>query len=324
MQTETMQHINISEPVSDGVLGQQQELAALIERFTDCDGTHATAISPLFLHRLSVPAEPAHGLYAPALCIVAQGRKRVMLGEDEYLYDPAHFMVVSVDLPVVGQAIEMTPEAPYLGLRIDLRPGQIGELMMEAGLPSAAHRNTERGLFVSRLDSALLDAVLRLLRLLENPTDIPILGPLVLREILYRLLLGEQGSRMRQIALADSQTQRIAKAIDWLKQNYVRPVRIETIAREVNMSPSSLHHHFKAVTALSPLQYQKQLRLQEARRLMLSEMMDAATAGYRVGYESPSQFSREYSRLFGAPPLRDVARLRGGSRSDPEVGPRHK
>jgi len=184
------------------------------------------------------------------------------------------------------------------------------------GLEGAARRPAETAapsLSLSRTDAPLLDAVLRLLRLLDTPLDVAVLAPLALREILYRLLTGEQGARLRQIAVSDSLTHRIAKAIAWLKQHYAEPLDIGTIAQEVCMSESSLHHHFKTVTALSPLQYQKHLRLQEARRLMLSDALDAATAGYRVGYQSPSQFNREYSRLFGAPPLRDIGRLRSAS-----------
>lgn len=228
-----------------------------------------------------------------------------------YVYDPAHYLMVSVDLPVAGRILDATPKNPHLALRLDLDPALVTALAIEAGISdSAGKQEPPRGLAVNRLDAPLMGSVLRLLRLLETPQDIRVLGPLAMREVLYRLLMGEQGERLRQITATNSQTQRIVQAIHWLKSNYRQPFRIEDIAREVYMSPSGLHHHFKAVTAMSPLQYQKQLRLQEARRLMLGESMDAATAGYSVGYESPSQFSREYSRLFGAPPLRDIAQLR--------------
>jgi AraC-like DNA-binding protein len=290
------------------------ELAALIERFTGEDGMRATAMNGLSLIRSSRPTEPLHTVYTPALCIIAQGRKQVMLAEELYFYGPGRHLVVTVDLPLVGEVIEASKERPYLCLALDLEPGDIGALLTEPGLPrpSAAPSSEaeERGLFVSRTDLPLMDAALRLVRLLETPRDIPILAPLAAREIHYRLLKSEHGARLSRIALAGSQAQRIAKAIRLVKENYAEPLRIEAIAREVHMSPSALHHQFKAVTAMSPLQYQKQLRLQEARRLMLGELVDAATAGYRVGYESPSQFSREYSRMFGAPPSRDVARLR--------------
>lgn len=299
------------------VAQQQAELASLIERYTGRDGVHPTAVPCLFLYRSSTPSDPLCNVQEPAFGIIAQGSKRVTLGEDVFVYSRAHYIVVSVDLPVMGQVIEATPGAPYLGVRIDLDIKQLGTLIVEAGLPGAASQQTGRGLFVNRIGTPLLGAVLRLMRLLESPQDIPVLGPLILREIHYRLLLGDEGGRLRQMVLADSQSQRIVKAIAWLKRNYARPLRIEAIARELHMSSSSLHHHFKAVTAMSPLQYQKQLRLQEARRLMLSEMVDAATAGHRVGYESPSQFSREYSRLFGEPPVRDMARLRASLQGPP-------
>jgi len=297
------------------------DLAALIERFTAEDGMHATALDCLSLIRSSQPSEPIHTVYKPALCVIAQGRKQVMLADEFYVYDPGRHLVVTVDLPLVGQVIEASRARPYLCFALDLEPGDISALLMEPGLPrpsiAPSSEHEERGLFVSRTDLPLMDAVLRLLRLLETPQDIPILAPLAIREILYRLLKTEQGGRLQRIALAGSQAQRIAKAISLVKSNYTQPLRIEAIAREVHMSPSALHHQFKAVTAMSPLQYQKQLRLQEARRLMLGEVVDAATAAYRVGYESPLQFSREYSRLFGAPPSRDVARLRSmmGSKS---------
>ena len=199
-------------------------------------------------------------------------------------------------------------DRPYLGLRLDLDVEAIAELVQDENLPQAARAASSRGLYVNRLSAEMLDAVLRLLRLLSNPDDIPILAPMIKREILYRLLQNGQGTRLRQIALQDSQTQRVAKVIRYLRGNFARSMRMDSIARDVHMSVSSLHHHFKAVTAMSPLQYQKQLRLQEARRLMLLEDIDVAMAAHRVGYESASQFSREYSRFFGAPPLRDRRR----------------
>ena len=220
--------------------------------------------------------------------------------------------------PVVGQVIEATPAEPYLCMRLDLDPGQLSALMMELGQGATWNQRAERlklGLSISPVDPALLDAAVRLARLLETPKDIPVLAPLVEREILYRLLSCEYGDRLRQIATADHRLVAVNRAISWLKRNYAAPFRIETVAREARLSPSALHHSFKSVTAMSPLQYQKQLRLQEARRLMLGQAMDAATAGHSVGYESPSQFSREYSRLFGAPPSRDIARLKESVRA---------
>jgi AraC-like DNA-binding protein len=206
--------------------------------------------------------------------------------------------------------IEATPSEPYLCLRLDLDPAAIGALMLESKIPAGDSDHPGPGLSLSAVTPALLDAVVRLCRLLDAPGDVPILSPLAEREILYRLLLGDQTTKLRQIAVAESKLQQINRAIGWIKQNFREPFSIETVASEARMSPSTFHQHFKAVTSMSPLQYQKRMRLQEARRLILSQSHDAATAGHSVGYESPSQFNREYRRLFGAPPGRDIARLR--------------
>lgn len=300
--------------MENGLCEKRAELTARLDKLTGTDGNHQMAVPELTLHRLSAPAPPVHGVLRPTFCITAQGGKLAVLGEEVHVHDPARYLLLSVDLPLTVQIVEASPEDPYLGLCLDIDPRQIRALLLEMA-PSGTDEPaaTTRGLSLSRTDAPLLDAVLRLLRLLETPADVPVLAPLAVREILYRLLTGEQGPRLRQIAVHNSLTQRVAHATDWIKRHYAEPLSIETIAQEVCMSASGLHHHFKAVTALSPLQYQKHLRLQEARRLMLSEALDAATAGYRVGYQSPSQFSREYRRLFGAPPLRDLARLRGAS-----------
>ncbi len=297
---------------------KRAELTALLGRLTAVDGNHQTVIEPLTLHRLSAPSPPVHGVLKPTFCLVAQGSKLTVLGEETHTHNSLRYLLLSVDLPLTVQVTEASPDAPYLGLCLDIDPRQIGALLLEMEGTEGADRplagqSAPRSLSLSRTDAPLLDASLRLLRLLETPADVPMLAPLAVREILYRLLTGEQGPRLRQIAVHNSLTQRVARATDWIKRHYAEPLSIDTIAQEVCMSASGLHHHFKAVTALSPLQYQKHLRLQEARRLMISEALDAATAGYRVGYQSPSQFSREYRRLFGAPPRRDLARLRGAS-----------
>ncbi|RKP55661.1 AraC family transcriptional regulator [Pararobbsia silviterrae] len=289
---------------------QLDELAGLIERFTGIDGVHETAVPGLMLTRMSNANKPRHSFQQPALAVIAQCSKKLIVGNESYVYDPLNYLVTSVNLPGVAEIVGMSPEHPYLSLRFDLNVEHIGTLLREADLPASASQEATRGVFMGRLSPALLDAVVRLVRLLDAPDDIKFLAPLIEREILYRLIIDGQGARLSQIALTGSHTQRIAKAISLLRDHYDEPLRIETIARNVNMSPSSLHHHFKAVTAMSPLQYQKQLRLHEARRLMLSEVLDAATASHRVGYESASQFSREYRRLFGEPPLRDITRLR--------------
>ncbi len=290
---------------------QLAELRHLIERQTPRDGTYATALHGVSLLKQSEPTgEPIHGVHEPAMCLIVQGAKQVLLNRELYTYDASRHLVVSVDLPISGQVTQATPDAPYLCFRMDLQPAQIAALILEAGITQPASRGSGRALVVGNTSAPLLDAVLRLVKLLETPEDIATLAPLVTREILYRLLKGEHSHQLCEIATTDGQTQRISRAIAWLKKHFDQPLRVETIARDLNMSVSSLHHHFKAVTTMSPLQYQKQLRLHEARRLMLAQDVDAATAGHRVGYESPSQFGREYLRLFGAPPARDLRRLR--------------
>jgi AraC-like DNA-binding protein len=293
------------------VVLRRAELAARIARFAAQDGSHATPIPRLTLVRASRVDHPVHGVCEPALCLLAQGSKRVLLGDEVYIYDTSDYLVVSQNLPVSGQVIDATPELPYLGLRLDFDIREIAALMLEIGRsPKSGQRAPSRGIFTGPATPELLDPMLRLTALLESPQDIPTLAPLIVREILYRLLTSENGWRVAQMAMTDSQGHRVAHAIQWLQQRYTEPLRVEEMARAVHMSASSLHHHFKSVTSMSPLQYQKQLRLQEARRILLNGSVDAATVGQRVGYESPSQFSREYSRMFGAPPARDAKRLR--------------
>jgi AraC-like DNA-binding protein len=262
------------------------------------------------LIRSSQTTEPLHVLHVPAVCIVASGRKQVTLGELSYEYDAAKFLVVSVELPIGGQVTEASDHSPYLCLRIDLDPAMLASLVVQHGDTAPSRDDSASALFVSPTTPALADAAVRLLSLLDAPDDIAYLAPLAQREILYRLLTGAQGGAIRNIAAGDSRLQQVNRAIGWIKQHFTQPFSIDAVANEARMSHSSLHQHFKAVTSLSPLQFQKQLRLQEARRLMLGQALDAAKAGYEVGYESPSQFTREYRRLFGAPPARDVARLK--------------
>jgi AraC-like DNA-binding protein len=247
----------------------------------------------------------------PCICVIAQGAKRVMLGDEVYIYDRASYLVASVDLPASGQVIEASEAKPYLAIKLDVDPREIATLLLEAAPPRATESAPARGLYLSRTSAELVDAFVRLLRLLDTPEDIPGLAPAAQREILYRVLKGDEGFRLRQIANGSSHATRIAKTIDWLRQHFREPLKVDELASQANMSASAFHEHFREMTAMSPLQFQKQLRLQEARQLLLSESLDAATAGHRVGYESPSQFSREYSRLFGAPPATDMRRLRG-------------
>lgn len=298
-----------TQPVLPGDL-RQMELVDLVARFAPDEGVHETAIAPLFLIRANEPRPGLWTIYEPALCVVVQGQKQVTLAGEVLQYDPLNYLVVSVTLPVIGQVTEASPERPYLCVRVTLDPRQIGELMLETGIPVRGAAPTARGLYVSRASDELMDAVLRLLRLLRTPHDASVLSSLVLREIYYRVLVGELGPRLRDLAVADSHSQRIARVIDVLKRRYAEPLRIEELAATVHLSPSSLHHHFKTVTGVTPLQFQKQLRLHESRRLMLAEGLDAAVACHRVGYESASQFSREYKRLFGAPPRQEIAQMR--------------
>ena len=288
-----------------------QELAALIERLSGgTDGAHATAVPGLSLHRRSATNEPENCIYDPSFIVVAQGAKRVILSDRSYDYDPATYLVTSFELPVVGQVLRASAASPFLSIKLRLDLGAIAELVGLAGVPEGPAPMPGPGLCGAPVTPALLDSVLRLVQLLDSPREIPVLAPLIVREIHYRVVSNEEGAYLRHLAVAGSRTSLMVDAIAWIKTHYARPLRIGDLASAVNMSESALHHHFKAATAMSPLQYQKQLRLQEARRLMLSERLDAASAGERVGYESPSQFSREYRRLYGAPPLRDIAQLR--------------
>ncbi|WP_431264925.1 AraC family transcriptional regulator N-terminal domain-containing protein [Roseateles chitinivorans] len=293
-------------------------LAALLARHAPRDGTWQTAFPRLFAIRFEAPGgDFAHAVQPAALCLIAQGAKEVVLGEERFVYDAARFMVFTTDLPISARVIDATPERPYLCLRFDFDPEEVSELVARSGPPKVAPTpppeagdSTGRGIFVSAVTPDMLDAAGRLMRLLDHPEDQAALAPMAMRELVYRVLRSEQGERLAQVARTDSQTQRVHRAIRWLKTHYAQPLRIESLAKEAHMSASSLHHHFRALTAMSPLQYQKQLRLQEARRLLIAEGLEVARAGHAVGYESPSQFSREYSRLYGAPPSRDAAKRR--------------
>lgn len=295
------------------------ELAKEIVRFAPVDGCHTTQVPRLSLFRTSQATAPVHGVQHPALCIVAQGRKQVLLGEDMLTYGTGQCLVISVGVPMAGQVVEATPDEPYLCFKLELDPAMLASLIFEMRLPPVDRSRDPLAIAVSEAAPSLADAALRLVRLLGAPGDIAMLAPLIEREILYRLLTGPQAGRLREIATGESRAQQVSRAIGWLQANFTEPFRAEVLAIESRMSLSSLHFHFKEVTGLSPLQYQKQLRLQEARRLILAEALDAASAGHRVGYDSPSQFSREYSRLFGAPPRRDIDRLRAAPERFVEV-----
>lgn len=285
-------------------------LAALIAENIGQSNRVTPLISGLSLHHWQTPTDPTSYLLSPSICLIGQGKKRVFLGEDTFVFDANTFLITSIELPVVSQILEATPERPYLGLTMEMDLKVISQLMLDH--PIRKDKRTydkRRGVAVSHLPDELADAFRRLLLLLRQPDDVSALAPLIQQEIFYRLLKTEQGIHLRNIVTSGNHSHQIAQMIDWLKVHYAKTVKIDELAQEAGLSVSAFHHHFRAMTAMSPLQYIKKVRLNEARRLMLSEHLDASEAGYQVGYESPSQFSREYSRMFGAPPLRDIKKL---------------
>lgn len=279
-------------------------------RWTSKADQLTTSVPGLSLRRYEGLTEPTSYMHEPSICMAVQGAKRVILGEEIYVYDAYHYLITSVDLPVLAQVTEATKEKPYLGLMLKLDLKEISQLAVDGSFAMQNLRKARRGIAVSEVSLPLVNAFQRLLDLLDEPENIPILAPLAQREIFFRLLLSEQGPRLCQIAAAGSHSQQIARAIEWLKNNYTTLLRVDELAAYSGMSTSTFHHHFRAMTAMSPLQFQKWLRLHEARQLMFMGHVDASTAAFQVGYESPSQFNREYSRLFGAPPLRDIKSLR--------------
>ncbi|MBT2696132.1 AraC family transcriptional regulator [Bacillus sp. ISL-40] len=289
---------------------QRVELTKIIEGHIGQDGSHMTAIPSLFFSRYSNETGPNYGVYKPSLCIVVQGMKEVLLSQERFQYGPADYLVASVKLPITGQVTEASFQVPYLALKIEFTASQILEVLRESEMGVDKKENAKRGMYVSKIEPFLLDTVTRLARLLDNPKDIPVLAPLIMKEIIYRVLQGEHGGMLKQIAIEGSSANQISDVIEYIMNNYGKSFKIEELAEIANMSVSSLHRHFKEVTAMSPIQFQKQLRLQEARSLLLSESADAADVAFRVGYDSPSQFSREYSRMFGLPPKEDIKRLR--------------
>lgn len=293
----------------DSLEASRRALAETISRWTEKNPLLETAIPGLVLARFSEPTEPKNGMYEPSICLVVQGAKRALLGDEEYIYDANHYLITSVGLPVVMHVVEASEESPLLGLVLKVDPQVVAQMMVDSSLNAARNRQTGRGMAVSEISPQLLSAFQRLVDLLDQPEDIPVLAPLIHKEVIYRILLGEQGPRLRQIASNGSHGYKIARAIDWLRENYAEQLKIESLAKNIGMSISTFHHHFRAVTTMSPLQYQKKMRLLEARSLMLAKKLDVTSAAIQVGYESPSQFSREYSRQFGAPPLRDIKRM---------------
>ena len=295
---------------TDTMSNALEALRKSIARLADKNDRTETALSGLSLYRKDGPTGPVSAMYDPCICLAVQGAKRAVLESDEYVYDAQHYLITPINLPTVVQILQASQDKPYLGVVLNLDLRILAELMVDSALPQPETQKPGRAMAIGKVTLPLLNAFQRLVDLLDEPTDIPILAPIIKREIFYRLLVGEQGMRLRQMATAGSQGNKIARAIEWLRENFTQPLRIDDLAAQVNMSTSTFHHHFRALTAMSPLQYQKWLRLNEARRLMLIENQDAAAAAFQVGYESPSQFSREYGRLFGNAPLRDITNLR--------------
>lgn len=306
----------ITEPVSElspeapGALALRR-LANLVARFAPHDGAFPLRLPGTYVVRLShISTEPTYATMRPAVCIVAQGAKVVMLGRDVVEYDPAHVLVFAVDLPMSSQVIRASRKEPYLGFILDLDPARVAELATRVYPTGIPKPSDARALYVGHSTDGIVDAVTRLLDLMAHPQDAALLGPLVVDEIVIRLLRTAIGPRVAQIGQPKSGVQRVGEAVGWIRAHFAQPVTVEEMAAAVHMGASSFHERFKAVTSMSPLQYQKVVRLHEARRLMLFQRMDVNEACHRVGYLSPSQFSREYSRFFGNAPTRDVARAR--------------
>lgn len=296
--------------MSDQIRVYQEELASIINSHTDQNGGHKTTIPSLFLTKYSHEAGPFYGVHVPSLCIVVQGRKEVLLSKELFKYGPTDYLVSSVNLPIIGQVTKASSEVPYLALKIEFTPNEILEVLREFQISITKKSQANRGMYVNKIETSLLDAISRFVRLLDNPVDIPILAPLIKKEIIYRVLQGRHGATLGELAVKESNTNQISDAIQYIIKNFDRTIRVEELAQIANMGVSSLYRLFKEVTAMSPIQFQKQLRLQEARHLLLTETTGAADVAFRVGYESPSQFSREYSRLFGSPPKEDIKQLK--------------
>lgn len=290
-----------------------QQLAILIRRHAPNTGTYQTAIPNLSVMHATQLSEPLESVYQPSICVVAQGAKTATLAGETYRYDSSTYLVTSVELPIMGRIVEASAEIPYLSLKLSFDAASILEIVEKVNPRASEGSETGRGITVNQTSSTLLEVIIRLMQLLDAPEDIPVLAPLIIREVLYRMLQSEQGAFLYQFATSGSYSYNIAEAIRFINQHYDRQLPIGHLAKSVNMSISAFHKHFKRVTAMSPLQYQKTMRLQEARRLMLTQSLPASDAAFRVGYESPSQFSREYARMYGRPPTRDIQEFRGST-----------
>ncbi len=286
------------------------ELARKIASFVGSKEKLVTDIPGLLLSRRTAPTAPASATYEPSLAVVAQGRKRADLAGTTFIFDESRYLLTSLDLPVICNVIEASEKVPYLCFVLKLDMPVVRELLSREEISSPEAPPDSPAMATGETTAELLDACCRLVDLLNTPQDIPFLSGLIQREIIYRILRGPEGARLRAIATLGDQSHRTAKAISWVRTNYAKPLRVDELAKIAAMGVSTLHHHFRALTAMSPLQYQKQLRLQAARERMLMDGLDAASAAFEVGYESATQFNREYSRFFGQPPMRDIRALR--------------
>ncbi len=305
----------------NNVLGNTSRLARLIDELTGESGIYSTEIAGLWLARFSVPNPPRHAINSAVFCAVAQGSISVLMPGEIYTHGPDRYLVMALAIPAIAQLVGVTPKEPYLGVTLELDFNELSELSLSDVPPTAATQGAGKALFFGEFDAPLIDAVYRLVGLLTTPKDIPVLAPLVRREIFYRLLSSNPSGLLRKLVMKNAQIRHLARTVDWMKKNYAKTFKVEDLARRSNMSVASLHSWFKAVTTLSPLQFHKRLRLQEARRMLYLDGEPATTVSRRVGYESPSHFNRDYSRLFGAPPLRDMERMRsvsGGVNGIPE------
>ncbi len=297
---------------TDNLSDTHSKLGTLIEDWTTGKNQFDTntGIQGLRLSRWTAPTPPTSYTQNASICLIAQGKKQVLLGEDCFVYDANHFLISSVNLPITANIMEASEDKPYLGLILELDLQDISQLIVDSEYSVAQNKEAQKGIAVGTLSQPLLDAFVRLLSLMYEPESIKVLAPVIKREIFYRLLISEQGSRLHQIVTDGSHSHQISKAIEWLKNNFVKPLSVGELASYSGMSKSAFYTHFRSMTSMTPLQFQKKLRLSEARRLMLTENLDAMATTFKVGYESPSQFSREYSRLFGAPPSKDIRALR--------------
>ena len=297
-------------PAPDPARELRAELARKIAFFVGSAAKYETPVPGLSLHRWTEPTAPCPATYTPSVAVIPQGRKRVDLGRNTFLYDASRFLLASVDLPVISRVVEASEETPCLALLLRLEIPMVKELASQEEMAMPEPRSLKPAMATAETTPELLGAFCRLVDLAAAPDDVPVLSGLIVREIIYRILRGPEGARLRAVATLGDQSQRTAKALAWIRSNYAKPLRVEDLADLAGMGVSTLHHHFRALTAMSPLQYQKQLRLQAARGHMLVDGLDAASAAFEVGYESASQFSREYARFFGQPPMRDVRGLR--------------